>query len=167
MKFDKVPKVVCQWRCPTGQFACAPRSLYLKPFLVRAIKSGTGYPRLKRPTLGGEPQRRDCGHDGQDEEESHCARRLVKPEDPDSDGPYRADSAPYRIGRPIGIARDATSSRPMLIATETKKAIVHGDIAEAIDEAQRGRETDFEQPADDQPQPGHEHPFTGRGAQPR
>ena len=37
-----------------------------------------------------------------------------------------ADSAPYRVGRPIGIDREAYSSSPMLIATDTRKAIVHG-----------------------------------------
>ena len=49
----------------------------------------------------------------------------------------------------------------MLTATEARKASVHGRLR-TVDEAQRGGESDLEQAADDQPQPGHDNPFTGR-----
>src|SRR5438309_219166 len=50
----------------------------------------------------GEPQRGDCRNDCEDEQNSHEARRLVEPEDPDGDRPDRADAAPDGVGRPHG-----------------------------------------------------------------
>ena len=112
-----------------------------------------------RAALGGEPERRDRRDDGEDQQDADRARRLVEPQDADDHRADGADPAPDGIGRAHrdrarGDLEQAHADRDRDQEGERPR-----HVAEAVDEAQRGGEPDLEQPADDQPQPGHDKSF--------
>ena len=98
-------------------------------FSEQALGPANGLRRIRhlRADLGGELQARNRGDDGEDQEQPDRGRRLVEPDHSDGDRANGADAAPHGIGRAHRDGSRAASSRSaMLIATETRKAIVHG-----------------------------------------
>ena len=139
------------------------RGPFPTPKFYRSIEESPEIaPLSEAAALSGQLERSNRRHDCEDKQDSDRAGRFVEPQNSHDHRADGANSAPNSVGgthwdRARCELEQAHADRD---GHEERQGPRH--ISESVDEAQRSRKTDLENAADNQPEPGHSNPSTGR-----